>query len=73
MHFGELARPASLLLVAVLRVPDLGDRLPVGYLGDLGLEPHLEFGLCLADGHVNMLIAHALEDGLIGAAFLMPG
>ena len=70
--FAELARTAGLLLMAVHGVGFLGDAFTVGYLRLGGGKPHLELAFGAPDGHIDMLITHALQDGLTGGRFLIP-
>ena len=69
----ELARAASLFLVAVLGSRFAGDTFAVWDLRFVGGKSHLELGLCAVQGNVNVLVAHALQNGLVGDAVVVPG
>ena len=63
---------AGLLLVAVLGAGILGDALAIGDLGLEGGQADLELGLGTPDGNIDMLVAHALQDGLAGGLLVVP-
>ena len=65
-HVAELAVAAGLLLVPALDLHSLADGLPVGDLGFLQGDVYAELGLQLGDGHVQVLLAQAGEDHLVG-------
>ncbi len=73
MNFTELAGAAGLLLMAVLRRSLAGDTFAVGHFWLGGYQANLEFRLGAVDNHVDVLVAHALQDGLPGRLFVVPG
>ena len=73
VDFGKLPSAAGLLLVAVLGITVLGDGLPVRHTRLFRIQASLELGFGLADGYVDVLPPHTLEDGLVCAGLLVPG
>jgi len=73
MHLTELTGAAGLFLVAVHGGGGFGDGFLVGNLGFLDIDTNLEFGLGAADGNLDVLVSHTLQDGLVRGGFVMPG
>ena len=64
LYMAVLSVSAGLLLVLGIHVRFLADGLPEGYLRTLQLDLYFEFIRQLADHHIQVLIAHAVEQGL---------
>ncbi len=72
VDFAELARAARLLFVTVHGRAFARDAFAVRHLRLVGRQPDLELGLGAVQRHVNMLVAHALQDGLTRGFFVVP-
>jgi len=72
VYFRKLSRAAGLFLVAVLRKSIAGDGFAIWHARLFGEQAGLEFSFSLADRNVDMLVTHALQDGLVGAGLLVP-
>ena len=72
-HVAELAGAAGLLLVAALLGDGLADLLPVGHPDGLQLRLHVEAALELADQHVHLHVAGAVEHHLVGLGVVGDG
>ena len=71
VDLAELARPAGLLLVAVMALGVGGDRFAVGDLGRLGV--HVDAAvLQLLQDQAQVQLAQAVDDHLVGLAVLVP-
>ena len=73
MHFSKLPSTSGLLFMTILRITGLGDGFPIRHARFLHIETSLEFGFCLTNRNVDMLIPHTLQDRLVRTGFLGPG
>ena len=72
-HVAELAAAAGLLLVAALLLDSLADLLPIGHPHGLQIRLHIEAALQLADQHIHLHVAGAVEHHLVGLGVVGDG
>ena len=72
MNFTKLTGTACLFFVAVHGGCRLGDGFLVRYLGFMYVDAHLELGFSAADGGIDVLISHTLQNGLEGCIVIVP-
>src|SRR5688572_6431949 len=73
MNFAELACSTRLFFMAILCVGFACDPFSIWDLRLMSCQSHLEFCLCTMNGNINMLIAHALQNSLVGDLIVLPG
>ncbi len=73
MDFTKLTRTAGLLFMAIHCSSIFRDGFLVRYFGGLDQQVDLELGFSAADGHIDVLVTHALQNGLQGGSLVEPG
>src|ERR1041385_2389645 len=73
MDFAELTRTTGLFLMTILGARLTREPFTIRDLWFMGCQPYLKFCLRSMQSHIDMLIAHALQDRFMCDRIVLPG